>query len=497
MGIASTSAPPSSNLFQSKSFTTMNTSNPFGGTVSTFGSAGSTPFGFSSSTDTSISSPFGVKPTFGTNPVFGSSTNPAPPFGAPVKSLTSVFTGANQNPSTFGSQQTQTAFAFNAPPAFGQPAAFGTSTQENTPFGRMPSTQSNVIFGGTTNLTNSVFHRSTSTQTSSLIFGGAQPSSTPLFGSTPQQSSSSIFGGSASAGNMLLGSVPISPFAQSKSNTAFGGGPVFGGAPTFGAQSSPGIFGGQSTFGGVATSTNNVFGGTNATTPTFGSIGQSAPGTFGSVAKSPSTNFGNAQNPPPFGAQISAANAGPFGSAVSTANSPFVTSAGPFSTTTVASTPFSGSNVFGTAGQSVNTSAIFGTTPTQSGTVFETANAGNVPPFGQAASPFGTTVKSPFLNASTTITTVTSSPFSTQSQAGDNSPFKGAGLTIHGSGFATSQTTPFSNSPFASMHKELDVFDETAFTIESQLTDDEKVMYLAKQFVLGKIPLKPPTKELR
>lgn len=491
LAIPSTSA-SASNLFTSKPF---NTPNPFGG--NSFGSSGSTPFAFSNPSNTSISSPFGAKPTFGTNPAFGGATNPSLPFGGTGQSLPLTFNRANQNAASFGSPTPQNVSPFTAQPTFGQSPGFNISTQENnSPFGRLQSTQSNAIFGGTTTSTSSIFGGAAAAQPSPSIFGGAQPTATPLFGGTTTQTPSSIFGGSTATGNTPLGSV-ASPFSQPKTNMAFGGGPVFGGAPTFSAQANPGMFGGQSTFGSVPTSSSNIFGGTNPVTPTFGSIGQSAPGSFSSAVKSPTSNFGGATNPLPFGSPVSAANTGPFGTAVSTTSSPFVTSTGPFNTAAAASTPFSGSNPFGSMGQTVDATAGFGATPTPSTTPFGTANVADPSPFSQA-SPFGAAANSsPFSTTQTTATTTTANPFATQTPIVSSSPFGGTGLSHQGSIFTSSQSTPFSNSPFASVNKETEMLDDNAYTMEGNLTDDEKAMYMAKQFTLGKIPLKAPTKELR
>lgn len=41
------------------------------------------------------------------------------------------------------------------------------------------------------------------------------------------------------------------------------------------------------------------------------------------------------------------------------------------------------------------------------------------------------------------------------------------------------------------------IIDDSIYSIDNQLTDDEKNMYLAEKFVFGKIPLKPPTKEIK
>ncbi|XP_012258788.2 nuclear pore complex protein DDB_G0274915-like isoform X1 [Athalia rosae] len=448
LAIPSTSA-PGSNLFTSKPF---NSANPFGGSTSTFGSAASTPFAFSNPPNSGISSPFGAKPSFGSNPVFGGTT---------------------------------------ITPVFGQAPGFNTS-QGSSSFGSPQSTQSNAIFGATTTPTNSVFGGTASAPATSSIFGGSQAISTPLFGGATQQPTSSIFGGSSTTGSTPVASA--SPFAQQKSNTTFGGGPVFGGAPTFGSQANAGIFGAQSTLGSVPTSSSSVFGGVGSVTPTFGSIGQSAPGTFGSVVKSPTSTFGGPQNPPPFGSAVSTSNAGPFASAVSTASSAFLTSTGPFSTATIPSTPFSGSKIFGSMGQSTDTTTAFAKNLTQTSTPFGATNVSATSPFSQA-SPFAGV--SPFSSTSTTVTTTTANPFATQSQVASSSIFGGSSSTNQGSIFATLQSPTAATSPFLSVHKEIDVIDESSYTVEGLLTDDEKSMYLEKQFSLGKIPLKAPTKELR
>ncbi|XP_046620514.1 nucleoporin NSP1-like isoform X1 [Neodiprion virginianus] len=484
---------PASNLFTSKPFNAINTSNPFGGATSTFGATGPTIFAFSSPTN---SSTFGAKPNFGANPVFGGTGNPVSSFGTAVNNPSSVFAGGNQNASSFGNTAAQNPPAFNAQPVFGQSSAFGTSNSENTPFGRLQSTQSNTIFGGTTTLTNSVFGGTAPTAATTSIFASTQPATTSLFGGVSQQTASSIFGGSSMTGNSSLGSAQTSLFGQPKTGTIFGGGPVFGGAPTFGAQSTPGIFGGQSTFGSVPTTSSNVFGGTTAATPTFGSIGHTAPTSFSSVVKSQTANFSNNQNPPPFGSPVSTSSASPFNSIVSTGSTPFVKSPGPFTTATVALTPFSGANRFGSVGQTIDSTVGFGATPTQSETPFGTTHAVDISPFNQGSSFGGVPNSSPFSTTNTIVSTA-ASPFANQSQLTSNSPFVGSNLTSQGSVLTSSQTTLFANSPFASVQREIESIDESSYTIEGQLTDDEKAVYLAKQFTLGRIPLKPPTKELR
>lgn len=40
------------------------------------------------------------------------------------------------------------------------------------------------------------------------------------------------------------------------------------------------------------------------------------------------------------------------------------------------------------------------------------------------------------------------------------------------------------------------IISDDVYSLENQLTDDEKSMYLAEKFTFGKVPLKPPTKEI-
>lgn len=40
------------------------------------------------------------------------------------------------------------------------------------------------------------------------------------------------------------------------------------------------------------------------------------------------------------------------------------------------------------------------------------------------------------------------------------------------------------------------IIGDDVYSSENQLTDDEKSMYMAEKFTFGKIPLKPPTKEV-
>lgn len=150
---------------------------------------------------------------------------------------------------------------------------------------------------------------------------------------------------------------------------------------------------------------------------------------------------------------------------------------------------------------------------------FPPANSVFAAPAPQAAGPFGapfgftsqatdTTSTNVFgVPTSTTQSAFGTGPSFTQQQqpqttnvfgqpitaASNNSPFGG-------SSFAAS---PFGGKPAAAGGNSVFgvtvtlVIDETAYSLDNCLTDDEKAVYKLAQFEEGRIPLKPPTKELR
>ncbi|XP_012282784.1 nuclear pore complex protein DDB_G0274915-like [Orussus abietinus] len=506
-----TSNTSSSNVFRSKVFGSM--ANPFSGGFNSTPAA--SPFGRPVGTNTN--SAFGAKPAFGSAPVFGTTTNSL--FGANKSST--VF-GSAQNTQAFGSTTPQSNTVFGAAPTqsvFGQSTAFGVSNQSNSPFSRPQTAQptGSIFGGGATPTTNSLFGGAVAPQSSPALFGATSGTQGTMFSTTATspQVAAPIFGSVTTS----VTSAPIgapSMFGQPKATAAFGGAPVFGGTANFGSKPGGAVFGGQPTFGGSPIATGNIFGGSTANTAAFGTtaaapaFGTSAAApafgsgsvtpSFGSVVQTNNTPFGAnpvttssifAGSQGSFGAGTTTAVTSPFGATTTTTTPSFSASSGPFGQTTMAPSPFSRSTPFGT------TSAAFGTTTPSSGMPFGSSQTPSV--FGTAAnnSSFGSSIfggaqSTPFSNTSTTVTTTTTSnPFAPKPQ--QNTAVFGTQNT-----FVSSATnSPFSKSPFSSATSFVERLDDTVYSIEGLLTDDEKNMYLSEQFVFGKIPTKPPTKELR
>ncbi|XP_076242461.1 uncharacterized protein LOC143184280 isoform X2 [Calliopsis andreniformis] len=396
------------------------------------------------------------RPTTSSNPVFGGTStfgSNLGNFGSPT-STSSIF-GSTSNTSTFGTSGS--IFGGGAAQSvFGQPSVFGTPNQVSNVFARPQTSQS----------TTSVFNNTGATSSPSLFSGSTSQSSPSIFGAA-KTSTANLF-------------VP-----------AFGGAPIFGGGANFGAT--PGsIFGEQPTFGGSS----NLFGGPNTTAPTFSSAAQST-NAFGATTVAPNVNiFGSTQGATP---AISTSNASPFGTVTPTTSSPFATAASQFGATSSAASPFS-APAFG-----ITTGAggeAFGTNVTLSGTPFGAASTAiNFGTATTTASPlfttstFGETKSSPFTSTITTATTTTTNPFAPRTQQ-TTSPFgnfmgKSAANTV-----TVSSSELFGKSPLSSIMTTA-VIDDSIYSIQGQLTGDEESMYLAEKFTFGKIPLKPPTKELR
>lgn len=419
--------------------------------------------GFSSAT---TASPFGA--TKGNN------------FGSPATTASSTIFSrglTNNTQSVFGGQ-----------PSFGGAPVFASQS---------PST--NSIFGGTVNSTNSIFggnqnmpgFASSNQQTSSSIFGGNTVSSAgnttgtsvfgqpSAFGNTAQtaqqnifsntQTTSSLFGGTSSAqpaGSAFGSSQPAlsnssSIFSQQKpvsSGSTFGGAPVFGNTSTFSSTQQNQGFGAQPTF----SMTNSVFG--SNTTTTSNTFGSSAGGTnsFAALATAPQQQnlFQNTgQNTSsPFGNPVSSTMTNPslFGGSIN-------------STSTFGNTNFTNQNVDVNSG--------FGTSVFTS--VTSNKSYGNAPTY-------ASTPSTPF--ASTTSTSSISNPFAQNAQQMSAV----LGVTASGTTFGGMSAGPAGNQPIPN-----EAVDKNMFTDDSELTDDEKNMYMADQFILGKIPIKPPSIELR
>ncbi|GAB1864722.1 Nucleoporin NUP42 [Camponotus japonicus] len=484
------------NVFGNKAFGVQN-NNPFGGG------------GFTSSSNTSS--------------IFGKSNNNSTVFGSTAtfgNNLGGFATATNTNSFFSGTANTSTSFnnVQNNTPPFGTPqnnSIFGASTPQ-TVFG-----QNNNVFSSTNQLGNasstSLFNNPMTSQANTSLFGTT--TTTPnLFGaSSSGLQTSSVFGASTtSSGSSFSGGLFNQPKTQMP---AFGGAPVFGGVTSNYANNSSGnsIFGVNQTFGAT---TSGIFGGsTAATAPAFGVSTATTTSVFGaSIATTTAPAFGTSVTTTPafdlnqqhgnntFGTTVSAPNV--FGSTQNTdatmsgnSNAPFGTSitAGPFVTVNsqqydsanASSTPFTGTG-FGIAVASTN--STFGTTETSSNSIF--ANAGTTFATSNATIPNPSFPTSTFGNinvssstSSTTLTTTTN-PFAPRTQQG--TPF---GSVAQVQSNAIDLSSPFGKSPFNATTNT--VIDDTVYSVEGALTDDEKSMYLAEKFIIGKIPLKPPTKDIR
>ncbi|XP_033197870.1 uncharacterized protein LOC117160899 isoform X2 [Bombus vancouverensis nearcticus] len=430
------SSTPSSNVFGNKTFGTQ--SNPFSG-------------GFPPTSNTSI---FGRTPTT-SNSVFGQNTQT---FG----SSGSIFGG--------GASQ----------PVFGQPSIFGTSNPVNNVFARHETSQAPIsVFNSGATSSPSLFS-GTSSQSNASVFAGAKTSTAnPFGGSSNLQTTNSIFGSTPSTGTFSSGI-----FSQSET-PAFGGAPVFG-ASTFGNNPSS-IFGEKPAFG----NSGSIFGGSSTTTPAFSSAQPTT--AFGVTTSTSSVNlFGNAQGTTP---SMATSSASPFSATPSTTTSPFATAASQFETTSTAA--FS-KPTFGMATETAG--KTFATTATSSSTPFGTTNTGVT--FGTPStttSPFTSTIfsditSSPFSPTGVTSTATTTNSFTPQQQQ-ITSPF-GTFAQNQTSSTATSTDGPFGKSTFGVTLTAI-VIDDNIYSLDNQLTDDEKNMYMAEKFIFGKIPLKPPTKDIR
>ncbi|XP_050451235.1 nuclear pore complex protein DDB_G0274915-like isoform X4 [Cataglyphis hispanica] len=479
------------NVFGNKTFGVQN-NNPFGGG------------GFTSSNNTSIfgktnnnsTSVFGNTATFGNNlGGFATTTNATNSFFGGTTNTSTSFNSIQNNTSTFGTPQNNPIFGGSSQTVFGQNNnVFGTTNQ----LGNAPST--------------SLFNNPMTSQANTSLFGGATTTTPNLFGgsSSTGLQANSVFGASTtSSGSSFSGGI----FNQPKTQVpAFGGAPVFGGVTSNYANNSNGnsIFGVNQTFGATtAIPTTGIFGGsTVAATPAFGVSAATTTPAFGtSVTTTPAFDLNQQHGNNTFGTTAPASNV--FGGtqntdatmSVGTGNAPFGTSitAGPFVTvnsqqydsTGATSTPFA-STGFGIAVASTN--STFGTTETSSnsifanaGTTFATSNA-TIPNPSFPTSTFGN-INASSSTSSTTLTTTTN-PFASRMQQG-NSPFGNVAQTQSG----PILSSPFGKSPFNATTNT--VIDDTVYSVEGALTDDEKSMYLAEKFIIGKIPLKPPTKDIR
>lgn len=471
--------------------------NPFGGSGFTSTNNGSV-FAKSNNNKTSV---FGGGATFGNN--LGGFNTTTSGTGSIFGTTSTTFSGVQNNALTFGTPQNN--------PIFGGPS-------------QNMFSQNNNVFGGTAQLgnvsTTSLFNSPITSQANTSLFGGPTTTASSLFGaSSTGLQTNSVFGVSTTtSSNSFNGGI----FTQSKTQLpAFGGAPVFAMVTPNYASNSTGnsIFGGGQTFGAPAVSTSGIFGGsTPAVTPAFGTAAATITPAFGaSVVATTTPGFGTSvataqafdlsqqsNNNNNFGTTVSAPNVFgaqntdttmSFGAPSTAISSPFVTtSSQQFDSTSTNSAPFAGTG-FGVAVASTNN--MFGTTETSSnsifantGTTFATSNGtvpnpSSFPAFSSVntSSPFGST-------AGTTLTATNANPFAPRIQQG-SSPFGSIAQNQ-----SSINASPFEKSPFNITAATI-IVDDSIYSTDSALTDDEKNMFLAENFIFGKIPLKPPTKDVR
>ncbi|XP_070162361.1 nuclear pore complex protein DDB_G0274915 isoform X2 [Polyergus mexicanus] len=500
LGLVNTNT-STNNVFGNKTFGVQN-NNPFGGGGFTSSNNTSSIFGKTNNNSTSV---FGSTATFGNNlGRFATATNTNSFFGGTTNTSTS-FNSIQNNTSTFGTSQNNPIFGGPSQTVFGQNNnVFGTTSQ----FGNASST--------------SLFNNPMTSQANTCLFGGATTTTPNLFGDSSSSGlqTNSVFGASTtSSGSSFNGGIFNQPKTQIP---AFGGTPVFGGVTsnyasnpngnsifsvnqTFGATTAiptSGIFGGSTAvatpafgvsastttpvFGAPIATTTSAFGTSVTTTPAFNLNQQHGNNTFGTTASAPNV-FGGTQNTD---ATMSVGNGnGPFGTSITAG--PFVTvNSQQYDSTGASSTPFAGTG-FGIA----VANSTFSTTETSSnsifanaGTTFATCN-GTIPNPSFPTSTFGN-IKVSSSTSSTALTTTTN-PFAPRMQQG-GTPFGNVQQTQSGT---IALSSPFVKSPFNTTANT--VIDDTVYSMEGTLTDDEKSMYLAEKFIIGKIPLKPPTKDIR
>ncbi|XP_034952244.1 nucleoporin NUP42-like [Chelonus insularis] len=436
----------SNNPFSSKPF---GTSNTFG--VGNFNSpTTNTSMSIFGRSATNNSTVFGGKPAFGGTAVFGGQSPGTSIFGDASKQTTSIF-GGGQNMPTFGSAAKSSSFSSFSSPSNTQ-SIFSQSTNV---FSNTQSTTS--TFGSNTTTSTSPFSNQTS-QTNPPPFGITNQN---VFGNSPVQQTNSIFGGSPSTVNPSVSSSLI--LRQPK--TSFGAATLFNSSPLFGTTTPAPTFGGQPTFN----TPRNIFG-TSTTNATFGSNVQPV-NSFSALSSSQNIFTSTQNTSSPFGTITSVSNANNgFGSNQGTGT----VFANVFNTPTTPAPPFSQPSAFGSTITSQAPSNTFGTN-----SFINTTN--NTLISNKPTSTFGSgDSNNPF--ASTTNSITMSNPFISSSQQ--------VALCT-----GTSSTPGLGGMNFTC--KVAEKIDESIYTPHDQLTDEEKQIYLSDQFTLGKIPLKPPSIELR
>lgn len=401
---------------------------------STFNSVSSSTAGTSVFNRSTVApSVFGEKSSFGQTSVFGGSS----------VSGSSIFGGNQQQSGLFNSKQ--------------DTPSFGALATQNTVFNN-PTVQSSYgsapVFGTPSQANaQNIFSKPQASQQpnsvfSSFAFGEKKPTSS-VFGNT-----NSVFGIGATP-------KPANPnnnrvFAQ-QNTSIFGSPTVFGSAA---AQQTSG-FGVASTFGENATTSGNVFGNTINQASPFTSLNQNA-NVFGVSSTTLPNAFTTPSNTNQFGLTLDN-QAAPFAASTFGDKSVF---GGSTDNNSIANS-FVKSNTFGFGAPSSESVSPFGANPLAKNSLFANnqtfSNKQQNLPFGSSNTSISMSTSNPFLSGLQDI--------KNQNLSGGQSPFSMGSIAL--------------------------LIDETAYSLEGSLTDDEKAAYQADCFTMGKIPLKPPTKELR
>ena len=304
------------------------------------------------------------------------------------------------------------------------------------------------MFGGSSNSSSTSVFGGNSSSTS--VFGG---NNTTVFGNNA--SSVSVFGGSSQTKSVFGNTAsPIQPskggFGSTPNTGSFGS--VFGGSNS--AALTPSKFGTPNVH--AAGQTQSVFG-SSSNTGQGTNLFKSATSTTGSVFGG-SANFGpTPQTQSVFGAQQVTQNQSVFGADSGTQQT------------------FGGS--FGSS--TANTSSVF---------VSSAHNATGTSANETSTSVFGQNTQNVFGNAASTNnqTNIPTAPTSVFGQSSAGSLFgKQNGASVFGNSRTNVPTDTDVNDIYIS-----------AYTLLTEITDAEKAAFLSDSFEIGKIPMRPPPKEL-
>lgn len=318
----------------------------------------------------------------------------------------------------------------------------------------------------------------------------------------------SVFGGTQSTSSVMnTGSV----FGGASTNpSAMNAGSIFGGQPAasniFQSPTQTSIFGGVKEQQPAPVTSNFSF-----------SLGQQAakPSVYGSaLPTSPQSSiFGASQATPqqPMGSSIFGGQAtntfgasSIFGSTPIQPQQPQPTSS-PFSSSIFAQSQPAGSGIFGSPQQPPQQSQMFGQPATHPAPSFIQPAAQQIQPFGQPAtgSVFGGFQPQPDSMQQNSVfgqasVVPSNNVFGVQQPAPQAVPVPQMQPAASGSIFQiqqpnVSQKTPFGTNPFLTQAEPVD---ERAYSKIEDLTTEEIQAFQAPTFELGKIPLKPPPKQL-